>query len=313
MKLKKLVAALGVALPLAFAAATAHSAVSLNFEDDDVEFLLSPTGVGGALLPKLSGNFAVGDVIVSLFEIPNYRIGGVNALPAGQELTGIAAIQIKSISGFGVGGVITFEAVSGGLNSLLTGGQTVMHGGAGQGAVLAMYLNSTADFNLDLNFTSNPTTNCTSRAQCTAEATAGSLLQVDGFKGDLDEYWTSVITRAGGANPATVAGVGGALGVATFDAALTTIFNAPGTVVYQNIFTNAECPTGSLALDNCVAGPIITGPITGGLGLGAGIRADGAFARSDLDASKLMVPEPGTLALAGLSLLGLAVAGRRRK
>ena len=322
MKLKKLVAALGVALPLAFAGLSAQSAVtSMVFEDDNVDFLLTPsqdTAGNPILVPKLSGAFAKGDVLFSIFEIPNYSIGGVNALPANMELTGIAAIQIDDIvpgTDNGIGTQLIFKPYEGGLNYFLQGGQTVVQGGAGQGAMVAMYLNSTTDFDLGINFDVNPEANCNSRIECTIAATAGTLLQVDGFAGDLDEFWSSVVTIAGGNDPSAVYAIGGGTGVAQFNAALTTFFNAPGQIAYQDI-ANVVCAAGGVGADGCFAGPTITGPITGGGGtvpLNAGIRADGAFARSDIDAVKLMqVPEPGTLALAGLSLLGLALARRRQ-
>lgn len=319
MKLKKSLAALAMALPLAFVGATAQAAVTvMSFQDDDIDFLLTPTeGPNGTftLMPKLEGNFAVGDVLLSVFEMPTFTIGGVNAIPAGQELTGIAAIQITSIpDNPGIGSVITFGPYTGGLNTWLS--TPVVGGQAGGGAIVAMYLNDTSTFDLNIAFGDavGNEANCTSLAQCVAEATTGNLLQVDGFAGDADEFWRAVVLVNGGANPFTVGGLSGSVSVAAFNAALTTFFNAPGAIAYQNIGTGAECPTGSMLADGCVAGPTITGPITGGNGLNSGIRGDGAFARSDIDATKLLqVPEPGTLALAGLSLLGLAASRRRKK
>lgn len=318
MKLKKLAAALGVALPLAFAAVTAQAAFSvMSFQDDNIDFLLTPVTVGGvtSLAPKLTGAFAPGDVLVSVFEMPSFTVGGVNAIPANYELTGIAAIQIVGGNG-NLDNPFTFKAYDGGFNAISP--VAVTNGGAGEGATIAMWLNSTLDFNLNLDFTTAPAANCDSLAYCLAEASAGELIQVDGFGGDADDFWQSTLAILGGNDPAIVYGTSGAVTVATFLAAQTTFYNSLGPITYQNIADGAFCPAGSAALDGCVAGPVISGPISGGGGqipLNAGIRADGAFARSDIDAVKLMnvVPEPGTLALAGLSLLGLAAVRRRRQ
>jgi hypothetical protein len=182
--------------------------------------------------------------------------------------------------------------------------------------MIAMWLNSTANFDLQLDFSQNVTTNCTSLIQCLAEGSAGDLLQVDGFAGDLDEFWISTLALLGGDNVDIVAGTSGAITVATFNAALTTFFNIIGgeQIGFMQIATSLPCPGGSVALDGCVAGPTVTGPISGGQGLNPALYADGAFARSDIDAIKLTqaVPEPGVLLLMGLGLLGLAATRRRR-
>jgi hypothetical protein len=309
MNLKKTAVALGVGLSLVCAAAQAQTV--MRFQDDDIDFLLDSN-----LNAKTSGAFAQGDVLVSVFEIPTFTVGGANGIPNGQELTGIAAIQITGGDG-SLANPFTFSAYSGGFNAISP--VDVVGGGAGGGATLAMWLNSTADFDLDIDFASavGNAASCTSYANCLDRATGegnGSLLQVDGFGGDADDFWTSTLAVLGGDDPSTVAGLAGDVLVASFQAAQTTLFNSLGPIVYRDIASGLPCPAGSSAQDGCVAGPVISGTITGGLGLNDGIRADGAFARSDLDASKLLqVPEPGSLALVGLSLLGLAAARRRTR
>jgi hypothetical protein len=302
MKLKKLVAALGMALSLVGGAAQAQTMI---FQDDDIDFLLNAD-----LTPKTTGSFAPGDILVSVFEIPSFSIGGVNGIPAGMELTGVAAVQLEGGTGTLVD-PFRFAPVTQGFNAISP--VDVVEGGAGEGATVAMFLNSTADFDLELDPAVNLATNCTSFAQCLDEATAGTLFQVDGFAGDADEFWTSTLAILGGSDVDVVAGLSNAVLVATFQAAQTTFFNAPGTIGFMDIATGAACPGGSLAADGCVAGPTISGPLTGGAGLNPALIDDGAFARSDFDARKLMaVPEPGVLALVGLGFIGMAMTRRRR-
>lgn len=129
--------------------------------------------------------------------------------------------------------------------------------------MVAMFQNSTTgaggDIDLQFDFAVNVTTNCTSLAQCMDQGTRGTVLQVDGFAGDLDEHWDSVITAVGGADPAIVRQLSGADIVATFNADLTTFFNiiGSGDIAFQNIFTGAPCPTGTVALDFCTEGPSV--------------------------------------------------------
>ena len=304
MNFKKLATGLAAALSLSLAAGAGQAAL-LSFEDDDIDFALNSD-----LTLKTSGTLAEGDILVSVFEIPTFTIDGVNAIPAGQELTGVAAVQITGGTGT-LADPYTFSAYTGGLNAILQLGTdpdaSVTGGDAGEGATIAMFFNSAVgDANLEVNRTVNPASNCTSLADCISDGSEGTLFQVDGFAGDPDEFWQSTLTVLNGGDVGAVANLNNNLIVATFNAAQTTLFQGGGlTIGGFNILTGDACVNGA-GPDGCIDGGTISGTITGGAGL-----SNGAFAHSDFDADKRTIPEPGALLLLGLGLIALVGVRRR--
>jgi len=306
----------GLGLGLALGAVPSFAGPQLwAFQDDDIDFLLGPeldlktTGAGNTI--------NIGDILVSVFEFKTWTIGGVNAIPKGQELTGIAAIQLTSIN---QSGVWNFDPVNGGLDPVLSsilGDANRLAGNGGAGSMLAMWLNGTngvgSDRDLDLdaaNGTPSGNPNCTSLNDCVDQATLGTLLQVDGFGEDPDDFWIGqAFLNAPAQDIDAVWGLGVGTNVFTANIAMTTLYNIKEPVLLQDI--NSDICVGAVpgAADGCtnVRGFVT---IVGGKGIAS---ATGAFAHSDANATKYVVPEPTLLALMGLGLLGFGVSLKKRK
>jgi len=310
MKLKTLVSslsAIGLGCGMALAAASAQASTHWSFQDDNIEFILR-ANTAGTLELKTSGALAVGDVFYSVFEMGTFTINGINALPAGKELTGVAAVELKAIiPGLpsGIGTQYIYGAYSGGgLGALL--GQAWNPGSA-----VAMYINGTSgaggDRNLDLDASHGiGQTNCTSIGDCTEQATKGELFQLDGFAGDFDEFWVATQIVAGGGDISTVHSLGYTVTIDNINAGLSNFYNVSEPVEFINAITGLPCGNPGYIPDGCVQ-VSFTSSVLGGQGL-----SNGAIAHSDLDAQKYVAPEPGSLALLGAGLFGLQGLRRRQ-
>src|SRR5262249_13602220 len=94
MKIKKLaMTAAGLLLGLVIAAAPAYSSPLWSFQDDAIHAVLRcPTATTCSVLT--SGVVQNGDIFYTVFKFPTFTIDGVNAIPAGQQLTGVLVVQL---------------------------------------------------------------------------------------------------------------------------------------------------------------------------------------------------------------------------
>lgn len=319
-KLKPIIAALGLGLAIVSGSATAgvtwHSPLT-TFEDDNLDFAyIDAGGVGTG-----AGVLSMGDVLVSTFEI--HSTSGISSGPTPilpDELTGVAAIQVVAIIDKDNDGAIDdveFAPYAGGMDVILAlGGAGPLPGGigaAGGSAMAAMWLDPTP------NYESLGATSClTGLAECISQTTDGALFQVDGFAGDLDNYWYT-LNGAGLAYAAVKAG-GPSTPFTFFDFGMDTLFRGAGHV---NTDETVSCSPLAIALGQCLGNQLVfvqgQGSVLGGVGLpvgsgilGGAVATRGAFGRSDFDYTK-QVPEPSSIALLAVGLLGFGASlGRRR-